>query len=72
MGFTSENNPGFREHPENINRKGRPRQSLTFKKLLKYSTEEILSAYWKISGMTKDDMKKFNDDKTATFLKWPL
>ena len=70
----NENPPvaGFKDHPENINKKGRPRQSLTFKKLKKYSTEEILSAYWKISGMKRDDVKKFNDDKTATLLEMAL
>lgn len=64
--------PGFEARPQDINRKGRPRESITFRKLKKYTKEEIMDAFWKVSTMTRDDIIKFQNDKSTTLLEQAL
>lgn len=58
----------LRERPQDINKKGRPRESLTFRKLKKMTTDEIMTALWKVGDMTKDEVEVFKKDPKAKLL----
>ncbi len=58
----------FSVHPENAIHVGRPKESAMFRKLKKCSQEQLLTAYWKVCEMTKEEMMEFSKDEKATLL----
>lgn len=62
----------FQNDPSRINRKGRPRESVIFKKLKKLTQEEILTAYWKVFELTDKEAKQILKNDNTPLLERAL
>lgn len=66
------NGETFREHPERIWRKGRPKMSVTLQKIRKYSANELIETFGKIISLTPEEVEKVFDDPSSTILEQAL